>query len=188
MSSITGAAGFTLIEVLVTLLIIAIGLLGLGALQVNTMNDQFEANQRAYATWLVDDMASRIRSNNADAVAGAYFGTTNVTDCRAANNSTVVRDLCLWNALLNGDHAKTAAGMSVGSALDAVGCIEAGGSIANGTVIRVTVAWQSSAARHALLAWSGSTLKADQNAMSPSPRNLFMYAPCPMSTCVSAFM
>ena len=57
--------GFTLIEVLVTLLIIAIGLLGLGALQVNTMNDQFEANQRAYATSLVDDMASRIRANNA---------------------------------------------------------------------------------------------------------------------------
>ena len=146
MNSMTGAAGFTLIEVLVTFLIIAIGLLGLGALQVNTMNDQFEANQRAYATWLVDDMASRIRSNTADAVAGAYFGTTNVTDCRAADNSTVVRDLCLWNALLNGDHAKTAAGTAVGSALDAVGCIEAGGSIANGTVIRVTVAWQGTKA------------------------------------------
>ncbi|MGD2007553.1 MAG: type IV pilus modification protein PilV [Cellvibrionales bacterium] len=138
----SGQTGFTLIEVLVTLLIIAIGLLGLGALQVNTMNDQFEANQRAYATSLVDDMASRIRANNTDAVAGAYFGTTEVTDCRAVANTTVVRDLCLWNALLAGDHAQTAGGESVGSALDAVGCIEAGPTGSDGNSIRVTVAWQ----------------------------------------------
>ena len=134
--------GFTLIEVLVTILIVAIGLLGLGALQVNTMNDQFEANQRAYATWLVDDMASRIRANNIQAVAGAYFGTTNVTDCRAAANTTVVRDLCLWNALLAGDHAKTSGDASVGSALDAVGCITAGPAGSDGNVVRVAVAWQ----------------------------------------------
>jgi len=137
--------GFTLIEVLITFLIVAIGLLGLGALQVNTMNDQFEANQRAYATWLVDDMASRIRSNSAEALTGAYFGTTNVTDCREDSNTTVVRDLCLWNALLNGDHAK-ADGVGVGSALDAIGCIEEGPTGSDGNSIRVAVAWQGSKA------------------------------------------
>ena len=141
MNTLALSRGFTLIEVLVAFLIITIGLLGLGAMQVNTMNDQFEANQRAYATWLVDDMASRIRANAPDAVAGAYYGTTNVVDCRASSNTVVVRDLCLWNALLNGSHAK-AGTESVGSALDAVGCIEAGPSLADGTSVRVTVAWQ----------------------------------------------
>ena len=82
MNTLALSRGFTLIEVLVAFLIITIGLLGLGAMQVNTMNDQFEANQRAYATWLVDDMASRIRANAPDAVAGAYYGTTNVVDCQ----------------------------------------------------------------------------------------------------------
>ena len=33
--------GFTLIEVLVTFLITSVGLLGLAALQINVMNDQF---------------------------------------------------------------------------------------------------------------------------------------------------
>lgn len=139
--------GFTLIEVLITFLIIAIGLLGLGALQVSTMNDQFEANQRAYATWLVDDMVSRIRANAPDAVSGSYLDTANVvlpSDCRESANTTVVRDLCLWNALLTGTHAKVsgADGDAVGSALNAVGCIEQGPSGSDGNSIRVTVAWQ----------------------------------------------
>jgi type IV pilus assembly protein PilV len=139
--------GFTLIEVLITFLIIAIGLLGLGALQVNTMNDQFEANQRAYATWLVDDMASRIRANAPDAVSGSYLDTANValpSVCRAAANTIVQRDLCLWNALLSGTHAKEFGvdGDAVGSALNAVGCIELGPTGSDGNSIRVTVAWQ----------------------------------------------
>jgi len=49
--------GFTLIEVLVTFLVTTIGLLGLAALQVNTINNGFEAQQRALVTALVDDMA-----------------------------------------------------------------------------------------------------------------------------------
>ena len=64
--------GFTLIEVLVTFLITTVGLLGLAALQVNTMNDQFEAIQRAQITAMVDDMAARIRMNPAAAGSGAY--------------------------------------------------------------------------------------------------------------------
>ncbi|NDH41803.1 MAG: type IV pilus modification protein PilV, partial [Gammaproteobacteria bacterium] len=55
--------GFTLIEVLVTFLLTAIGLLGLASLQVNTINNGFEAQQRALVTTLVDDMAERVRMN-----------------------------------------------------------------------------------------------------------------------------
>ena len=62
--------GFTLIEVLVTLVIIAIGLLGLGALQLNTMNNSFDTYQRALVGSIVDDMAARIRMNSQAARAG----------------------------------------------------------------------------------------------------------------------
>ena len=51
-------AGFTLIEVLVTFVIIAIGLLGLGALQVNTMNNSFDTHQRALVASMVWVMGS----------------------------------------------------------------------------------------------------------------------------------
>lgn len=66
-------AGFTLIEVLVTFLIVAIGLLGLGALQVNTMNNSFETYQRALVASIIEDMAARIRMNSQAAMAGEYF-------------------------------------------------------------------------------------------------------------------
>ena len=64
--------GFTLIEVLVAFLITSVGLLGLAALQINVMNDQFEAMQRAKITAMVDDMAAKIRMNPQAAEAGIY--------------------------------------------------------------------------------------------------------------------
>ena len=73
MNSRSSQRGFTLIEVLVTFLIVAIGLLGLGALQVNTMNNSFETYQRALVASIVEDMAARIRMNANAAVAGEYF-------------------------------------------------------------------------------------------------------------------
>ncbi len=41
--------GFTLIEVLVTIVILAVGLLGLALLQTTSLNNQLEAYQRAQA-------------------------------------------------------------------------------------------------------------------------------------------
>ena len=86
-------AGFTLIEVLVTLVIIAIGLLGLGALQLNTMNNSFDTYQRALVGSIVDDMAARIRMNSQAARAGDYFaGRPEASDCERLVGAQ--RDLC----------------------------------------------------------------------------------------------
>ena len=90
--------GFTLIEVLVTVLIVAIGLLGLAALQVNTLNKQFETLQRAQVTSMVEDMTSRIRMNPTEAKSGAYYGSASGTNC--ASLSGADRDLCEWNAMM----------------------------------------------------------------------------------------
>lgn len=55
--------GFTLLEVLITVVIVALGLLGLGALHVRAMRDTTNAYLRSEATILTQDMADRIRAN-----------------------------------------------------------------------------------------------------------------------------
>ena len=109
--------GFTLVEVLVTFLIISIGLLGLAALQTSTMNEQFEAQQRIQLTPMLDDMAARIRNNPKPATLGLYtvaqtseFGLLEQSNCSLMTSSTeanspediAARDLCEWNNLLAG--------------------------------------------------------------------------------------
>src|SRR5207253_3006873 len=59
--------GFSLIEVLVTIVILMIGLLGLAALQTNATVAEMEAYQRSQALVLVQDMADRIASNKLNA-------------------------------------------------------------------------------------------------------------------------
>ncbi len=71
--------GFTLLEVLVTIVIVALGLLGLGALHVRAMRDTTSAYLRSEATILTQDMADRIRANPLCArdCTGAYEITLN---------------------------------------------------------------------------------------------------------------
>lgn len=62
--------GFTLLEVLIALLILSIGLLGLAALQANTLKKNHGALQRTQAIFLTYDMMDRLRANRTDALAG----------------------------------------------------------------------------------------------------------------------
>lgn len=64
--------GFTLVEVLVTVIVLAIGLLGLAGLQLNGMRYTHSAYQRSQATILTNDIIDRMRANRATAEDGAY--------------------------------------------------------------------------------------------------------------------
>ena len=55
--------GFSLIEVLITLLVFSVGLLGYASLQNRAQKAQLEVYQRVYALNLVDYMVDQIRSN-----------------------------------------------------------------------------------------------------------------------------
>ena len=55
--------GFSLIEVLVTIVILLIGLLGLAGLQLRALSSQMESYQRSQALILLKDMAGRIDNN-----------------------------------------------------------------------------------------------------------------------------
>ncbi|MBB6341230.1 type IV pilus assembly protein PilV [Pseudomonas fluvialis] len=135
--------GFTLIEVLVTLLILAIGLLGLAGLHTTMLRTELEALQRTQATLLLEDMANRLRSNPAQARANAYLGEfgvgTNLADC----GSPVNADKCAWDRALDGAAVENSDGDNIGAMIGARGCVEHLSGGANTQVLlRVTVAWQ----------------------------------------------
>lgn len=67
------SAGFTLIEILVTMFILAIGLLGLAALVVDGMRNNQGAYLRTQASILAYDMADRIRLNRDEAEGGGDY-------------------------------------------------------------------------------------------------------------------
>jgi type IV pilus assembly protein PilV len=72
-------SGFTLIEVLIAMLVLAVGLLGLAGLQASSLKNNQSAYNRSQATQLAYDMADRIRANPVDAnnlATSAYVATT----------------------------------------------------------------------------------------------------------------
>jgi type IV pilus assembly protein PilV len=64
--------GFTVVEVLVSLLILSVGLMGLASLQVVGLQNTQGGSQRAQAAYLAYDIADRMRSNTAAVTAGNY--------------------------------------------------------------------------------------------------------------------
>lgn len=56
--------GFSLMEVLITILLVSIGLLGYAGLQMSALNSSMDSFSRSQATIILEDAASRIRSNN----------------------------------------------------------------------------------------------------------------------------
>ena len=92
--------GFTLIEIMVTVVILAIGLLGLAGLQASSIKYNSTAYQRSQATNLAYDIADRMRANVAAARNGDYDVALNFS---APGGSTLaVTDLKQWRqALIN---------------------------------------------------------------------------------------
>lgn len=93
--------GFSLIEALISLVILMVGLLGLAGLMVQSQRAEMESYQRAQALILLQDMADRINANRkaatcypftASAVGTPYLGTNSIlaastvpaTQCSAA--------------------------------------------------------------------------------------------------------
>ncbi|MBK8507293.1 MAG: type IV pilus modification protein PilV [Candidatus Competibacteraceae bacterium] len=66
------AAGFTLLEILVAILILSIGLLGLASLQASGLRSNHSGYLRSKATIFAYEMADRLRANRATAIAGNY--------------------------------------------------------------------------------------------------------------------
>jgi len=85
--------GFSLIEVLVALLVLAIGLLGLAALQAQGLRFNHDAYIRTQATHLAYDIVDRMRANSANAA--AYTAPDTGAGCNPLA-ATVTDDLNCW--------------------------------------------------------------------------------------------
>ncbi|HET8801858.1 MAG TPA: type IV pilus modification protein PilV [Marinobacter sp.] len=92
-------AGFGMIEVLVSLLVLAIGLLGLASLQATGLAQTSEVRNRSQAILLTEDMFERIRSNREN-IASYVVAEGNASACNPsfaiANTDVAVNDLSEW--------------------------------------------------------------------------------------------
>lgn len=142
----TNTAGFSLIEILVTIVILMVGLLGLAGLQGRALTSQMESYQRSQALILLQDMSERIsanRSNAAAYVTTTPLGTGNSGYVSACSGSVSAIDLCEWHKALLGS-AEVQSGGNVGAMIGARGCIYQSVAPAVGVAAQYTVAvvWQ----------------------------------------------
>ena len=106
--------GFTLIEVLIAVLILAVGLLGTAALSLSSLQASQGASLRSQASALAADLAERIRANRDYAIGSSNTnyeydsqGTTPTNPSCAASSSgcsganQALRDLFEWQQSLD---------------------------------------------------------------------------------------
>lgn len=140
--------GTSMIEVLVTLVIIAFGLLGMAGLQMRLQAAEMESYQRTQALLLLDDLKGRLESNRLQAAkypegalvtapvgAGACPGIS-------ATSTRAEIDLKEWCDALQGA-SESAGVIKVGAMVGGRGCVEdLGVGPAGDKLFRVAVAWQ----------------------------------------------
>jgi type IV pilus assembly protein PilV len=83
--------GFTLIEVLIAMLVLAIGLMGLATLQTYSLRANLSAYTRGQATQLLYDMSDRMRANSGTArtstATTGYLIDNTLTNSRTASKT-----------------------------------------------------------------------------------------------------
>jgi type IV pilus assembly protein PilV len=155
-----------MMEVLVSLMIILLGLMGLAGLLTRMQQAEFESYQRAQALVLLHDMVERINLHRVtalcfrftDATTGTpYLGTgsSGAPDCAAStanDNSRADDTLKEWHDLLQGA-AESKGGVGAGAMVGARGCVSYndasellapdGTTVLDGTgIYTVAVSWQ----------------------------------------------
>lgn len=111
-------SGSSFIEILISLLMISIGILGLVTTQLNTLTNNREAYFRTQATVLAYDIIDRMRANREQALTNSYsvaLGNTNGSVCATACSPTQIAttDITQWkgsisNQLPSGDGSVSA--------------------------------------------------------------------------------
>ncbi|NML60046.1 type IV pilus modification protein PilV [Massilia sp. RP-1-19] len=146
--------GTTLVEVLVTVVVLAFGLLGIAAFQAKAQVGSIEAYQRAQAVVLLEDLQARMSGNPAQAAGYVTDAETPLgTDDEPGNCSTLTersaRDKCEWSTALQGAaEVKGEADVNAGAMLGARGCVteiqarDAAPGVCQPGIYQLTVAWQ----------------------------------------------
>jgi len=135
------ASGFTLLEVMIALLISAIGLLGLAALQVSARNNLASSFQYSQASLIAQDLAERMRANPVGLRAGYYNaidtdnGAGTSANCSGGCDpaSIASNDIIAWTQdVQNSDDLLLGIGRTQ----------------LNGSVVKITVLWDGDRVRY----------------------------------------
>jgi len=162
--------GFSLVEVLVAMLILAFGLLALAGLVARSHASEFDAYQRAQGAVLLTDMVERINANRANAA--AYVTATPLGTGENQWISCLLlpigatRDQCEWSKALQGT-GETRAAVQIGAMIGARGCIElvqasnTNPGLCAAGIYRISVVWQGQTATTAPALACGQNLYTD---------------------------
>ena len=95
--------GMTLIEVLVTLVLMSVGLLGVAALHLTSLKGTQESYVRSQAAMLAADILDRMRSNQAGFTTGNYDMADDASgfDQAGAPGTVAADDVAAWQAAIN---------------------------------------------------------------------------------------
>ena len=147
--AVVAQRGVSLLEALITIVILAFGILGLANLQAKMQATEVESYARSQALVLVEDMAARLSTNRADAAnyillaptaTPAGTGDGQPTDCSGTAIGSA-RDVCEWSNALKGRSELDASAVAVGAMIGGRGCIDQLAGV-DPPSYRVTVAWQ----------------------------------------------
>jgi len=157
-----GQRGFTMIEILVSMGIVAIGLLGLAALQTTAQQAELESYSRAQALALLQDMVERINANRYSASCFAfttdtsngvpYLGTVDSANpsnnftpaCTAGSNTaSAVNSMTNWDSELIGNAERSSGNAKIGAIVGGRGCVSVANDPTTGIpTYTISVAWQ----------------------------------------------
>ena len=163
--------GFTMIELLVSVVIMSVGVLGMAGLQMLSMQQNRSALLQGEATQLVNDILDRMRANPGT----SYDGVTitddpDVTDSCIGNTCTEVEmkdfDIAQWLCSINSTDETDSSTFTVCDTFGITGTLPLGrGSVVlTGDIYAVTVQWSDS---QKVSDSAGTTRSVSINAMAP---------------------
>lgn len=126
--------GMTLIEVLVTLILISVGLLGVAALQLTSLRSNQEAYVRSQASALAGDILDRMRANQSGVLKGDYAVNNAPANGTGTTGTSAAYDLSEWQKAITAALPGTPSGT-----------VEL-----KGRVVTVTIGWGERGSREAL--------------------------------------
>jgi len=147
MKTIKKQSGVTLIEVLITLLLVSVGMLTTLGMQVKSKEALYDAVQRTSASHLVYDISEKMRSNGL--ARASYYGTfggstqagqacSSGAPCTPAELAAL--DLFEWERMLDG-LAEQVGGNAAGGLISPQACITGPAGGGQGTYT-ISVAWR----------------------------------------------